>query len=225
MAEPTRAKNVMGIVTQEAELYESLSVKQTLRIFGKLRGLNSKDANRRAEELISDLRLEEHRNVVGMKLLGGLKRRVMVGLAALGDPRLIVMDEPTTGLDPQSRRDLWTLLREYRERKSTILLTSHFMQEAESLCDRVGIIQNGRLLALDTVPNLKAAHGYEFKITYSTNGNENKTNTIYGKSDQEYVEQVQAKGIRQFNAARTSLEDVYLALTNEEEPIGDADQR
>ena len=84
--------------------------------------------------MISDLRLEEHRNVVGMKLSGGLKRRVMVGLAALGDPRLIVMDEPTTGLDPQSRRDLWTLLREYRERKSTILLTSHFMQEAESLC-------------------------------------------------------------------------------------------
>ena len=141
VAEPTRAKNVMGIVTQEAELYESLSVKQTLRIFGKLRGLNSKDANRRAEELISDLRLEEHRNVVGMKLSGGLKRRVMVGLAALGNPRLIVMDEPTTGLDPQSRRDLWTLLREYRERGGTILLTSHYMQEAESLCDRVGIFR------------------------------------------------------------------------------------
>ena len=100
----------MGILPQEAELYESLSVKQTLRIFGKLRGLNSKDANRRAQELISDLRFEEHRNVVGMKLLGGLKRRVMVGLAALGNPRLIVMEEATTGLDPQSRRDLWTLL-------------------------------------------------------------------------------------------------------------------
>ena len=99
------------------------------------------------------------------------------------------------------------------------------MQEAGSLCNRVGIIQNGRLLALDTVPNLKAAHSYEFKITYSTNRNENKTNTIYGKSDQELVEQVQAKGIRQFSVARTSLEDVYLALTNEEEPIGDADQR
>ena len=131
----------MGILPQEAELYESLSVKQTLRIFGKLRGLNSKDANRRAEELISDLRLEEHRNVVGMKLSGGLKRRVMVGLAALANPRLIIMDEPTTGLDPQSRRDLWTLLREYRERGSTILLTSHYMQKAESLCDRVGIFR------------------------------------------------------------------------------------
>ena len=131
----------MGILPQEAELYESLSVKQTLRIFGKLRGLNSKDANRRAQELISDLRFEEHRNVVGMKLLGGLKRRVMVGLAALANPRLIIMDDPTTGLDPQSRRDLWTLLREYRERGSKILLTSHYMQEAESLCDRVGIFR------------------------------------------------------------------------------------
>ena len=131
----------MGILPQEAELYESLSVKQTLRIFGKLRGLNSKDANRRAQELISDLRFEEHRNVVGMKLLGGLKRRGRGGLAALANPRLIIMDEPTTGLDPQSRRDLWTLLREYRERKSTILLTSHYMQEAESLCDRVGIFR------------------------------------------------------------------------------------
>ena len=225
VAEPIRAKNVMGIVPQEAELYESLSVKQTLRIFGKLRGLNGKEANRRAEELISDLRLGEHRNVVGMKLSGGLKRRVMVGLAALGNPKLIVMDEPTTGLDPQSRRDLWALLREYKERGATILLTTHYMEEAESLCDRVGIIQNGRLLALDTVPNLKAAHGYEFKITYSTNGDDNKTQTIYGKSDQELVEQVQAKGIRQFSVARTSLEDVYLALTDEEEPIGDSDQR
>jgi ABC-2 type transport system ATP-binding protein len=225
VAEPIRAKNVMGIVPQEAELYESLSVKQTLRIFGKLRGLNGKEANRRAEELISDLRLGEHRNVVGMKLSGGLKRRVMVGLAALGNPKLIVMDEPATGLDPQSRRDLWALLREYKERGATILLTTHYMEEAESLCDRVGIIQNGRLLALDTVPNLKAAHGYEFKITYSTNGDDNKTQTIYGKSDQELVEQVQAKGIRQFSVARTSLEDVYLALTDEEEPIGDSDQR
>jgi ABC-2 type transport system ATP-binding protein len=225
VAEPIRAENVMGIVPQEAELYESLSVKQTLRIFGKLRGLNGKEANRRAEELISDLRLGEHRNVVGMKLSGGLKRRVMVGLAALGNPKLIVMDEPATGLDPQSRRDLWALLREYKERGATILLTTHYMEEAESLCDRVGIIQNGRLLALDTVPNLKAAHGYEFKITYSTNGDDNKTQTIYGKSDQELVEQVQAKGIRQFSVARTSLEDVYLALTDEEEPIGDSDQR
>lgn len=226
VAEPIRAKNVMGIVPQEAQLYESLSVQQTLRIFGKLRGLNNRDASRRADELISDLRLEEHRNVTSAKLSGGLKRRVMVGLAALGNPQLIVMDEPTTGLDPQSRRDLWTLLRDYRDRGATILLTTHYMEEAESLCDRVGIIQNGRLLALDTVPNLRAAHGFEFKITYTTNGSENKTKTIYGKSDQELVHQAQSQGIRQFSVARTSLEDVYLALTDgKEETIGDADLR
>jgi len=87
--------------------------------------------------LTSDLRLEEHHNVVSMKLSGDLKRRFMVGLAALENPRFIVMDEPTMGLDPQSRRDLWTLLRECRERGSTILRTTHHMEEAESLCDRV----------------------------------------------------------------------------------------
>ena len=111
----------MGILPQEAELYESLSVKQTLRIFGKLRGLNSKDANRRAQELISDLRFEEHRNVVGMKLLGGLKRRVMVGLAALANPRLIIMDEPTSVLTPQEVERLFETLRKIAAEGCSIL--------------------------------------------------------------------------------------------------------
>lgn len=133
------------------------------------------------------------------------------------------MDEPTTGLDPQARRDLWALLRDYQQRGSTILLSTHYMEEAETLCDRVGIIQRGRLLALDTVQNLRAAHGFEFKVTYTTDGDEGKTHTIYGKDDDELLERVRAQGIRQFSVARTSLEDVYLAFTDEEEADGDAD--
>ena len=160
VADPIKVKNMMGIVPQEGMLYPSLTVAQTFRIFGKLRGLNNRNARTRADELITDLRLEEHRIVICENLSGGLKRRVLVGIAALGNPGLIVMDEPTTGLDPQARRDLWALLREYRDRGSTILLTTHYMEEAETLCDRVGIIQRGRLLALDTVQNLRAAHGF-----------------------------------------------------------------
>ena len=223
VANPLKVKNMMGIVPQEGELYPSLTVAQTFRIFGKLRGLNSRDARARADELIADLRLEEHRDVISMNLSGGLKRRVMVGMAALGDPGLIVMDEPTTGLDPQARRDVWALLRGYRERGTTILLTTHYMEEAETLCDRVGIIQRGWLLALDTVPNLRAAHGFEFKVTYTTNGGDNKTHTIYGEDDGELLERIRAQGIRQFSGARTSLEDVYLALTDEQEADGHAD--
>lgn len=227
VAEPNRVKSLMGIVPQEAKLYELLTVKQIFRIFGKLRGLSPRAASRRADELIADLRLEDHRDVMAMKLSGGLQRRVMVGIAALGRPSLIVMDEPTTGLDPQSRRDLWKLLRSYRERGATILLTTHYMEEAEALCDRVGIIHQGRLVALDTVPNLRAAHGYEFKVTFSTNstnGDDSETQTLYGKNDDELVERVRAMGIRQFSVSRTNLEDVYLALTDGKESLdGNAD--
>jgi ABC-2 type transport system ATP-binding protein len=219
VAAPGRAKSLMGIVPQEARLYEYLTAHQTLRIFGKLRGLPSGEASRRADALISDLRLEDHRDVMVEKLSGGLKRRVMVGIASLANPRLIVLDEPTTGLDPQSRRDLWALLRRYREGGATILLTTHYMEEAEALCDRVGIIREGRLLALDTVPNLRASYGFEFKITYSTNGDQAQAHMLYGTDDRELVERVQALGVRQYSVSRTSLEDVYLALTDGKESL------
>ena len=216
VADPIGVKNLMGIVPQEAQLFEMLTVRETLKIFGKLRGLSGRDANRRADEIISELRLDAHRNVVNVKLSGGLKRRVMVGLAALAEPGLIVLDEPTTGLDPQSRRDLWNLVREHRSRGATILMTTHYMDEAEALCDRVGIISNGRLLALDSVEGLKSDHGYEFKVTYSVDGKNGASETIYGKDDRELVERVRARGVRQFSVGRTTLEDVYLALTGDE---------
>ena len=90
------------------------------------------------------------------------------------------------------------------------------MDEAETLCDRAGIIQDGRLFALDTVPNLRALHGYEFKVTYSKNGEQGDLETLYGKDDQELVGRVQSMGVQQFSVARTNLEDVYLALTGDD---------
>ena len=221
VSDPIGVKNLMGIVPQEAQLFDMLTVRETLRIFGKLRGLSGRDVNRRADEVISELRLDAHRNVVNVKLSGGLKRRVMVGMAALADPGLIVLDEPTTGLDPQSRRDLWNLVREHKARGATILMTTHYMEEAEELCDRVGIISNGRLLALDSVEGLKSAHGYDFKVTYSPNGKSGATETIYGKDDHDLVERVRALDVRQFSVGRTTLEDVYLALTGDEGNDGD----
>ena len=219
VAEPARVKAKMGIVPQEGSLFAELTVHQTLRIFARLRGLSSGDAQRRADEVIVDLALGEHRNVTTMHLSGGLRRRVMVGICSLGRPRLMVLDEPTTGLDPQSRRDLWALLRRYREQGASVLLTTHYMEEAETLCDRVGIIQRGHLLVLDTVANLKAAHGYEFKVTYTLNGQDGEIRTLYGKDDAELVERVRAMGARQFAVARTNLEDVYLALTDGKEAL------
>ena len=216
VADPIAAKNHMGIVPQEAQLFDMLTVRETLRIFGKLRGLPPRDAARRADELVRDLRLDAHRDVLNMKLSGGLKRRVMVGIAALADPGLMVLDEPTTGLDPQARHDLWDLLSDYKARGSTIVITTHYMEEAEALCDRVGIISNGSLLALDTVPDLRAAHGLDFKITFTPNGDAARAQTIYGSDDRVLVERVRNMGVRQFSVSRATLEDVYLAMTGED---------
>ena len=223
VTEPSVVKAQLGVVPQEAALFEYLTVRQHLRIFGSLRGLSGKDAIRRADELVEDLHLVEHRDVPIDKLSGGLRRRVLIGIAVVARPAILVLDEPTTGLDPQSRRDLWSLLRHYKELGTTVLLTTHYMEEAESLCDRVGIIQRGRLLAMDTVPNLKATHGYEFKVTYTCNGSSDGAETLYGADDRELVERVRALGATQYSVARTNLEDVYLALTGEKEGL-DGDQ-
>ena len=222
VAEPNRVKAMMGIVPQEQTPYLFYSVYHLLRVFGKLRGLSPRLARERSIQLISELNLEEHRDVRVENLSGGLRRRVLVGIAALARPPLYVLDEPTTGLDPHSRRDVWSLLRRYRDEGATVLLTTHYMDEAETLCDRVGIIQDGRLFALDTVANLKALHGYEFKVTYSRNGERGDLETLYGRDDQELVSRVQSMGIQQFSVSRTNLEDVYLALTGDKEALDGA---
>ena len=219
-SDPIGAKNLMGVVPQEAQLFELLTVYETLKIFAKLRGLSSRDASSRAKELLTVLRLAEYRDVTTVRLSGGLKRRVMVGISMIARSGLIVLDEPTTGLDPQSRRDMWDLMRDYKDRGATILMTTHYMEEAEALCDRVGIISQGRLLALDTVPNLRSSRGFDFKITYTSDGLNGATQTIFGTNDRELVERVRQMGIRQYSVGRTTLEDVYLALTDEEEHHG-----
>ena len=209
-----RVKALMGIVPQAAQVYEYLTVHQAFRIFGKLRGLGRSLAESRAQELMRDLHLEDHRDVTFEKLSGGLQRRVLAGISILTEPPLLVLDEPTTGLDPEARRDLWTLLRRCRDSGATILMTTHYMEEAEALCNRVGIIQGGRLLALDTVANLKAALGYEFKLTHSSGeGEAGHQETLYGLDDEMLVGEVRSMGIRQYSVARTNLEDVYFALT------------
>ena len=211
--EPYKAKSLLGIVPQEATLFDYLTVYQHLRIFGQLRGYNGRGAARRADELIEELRLTEHRNVPIKKISGGMRRRILIGIAALAHPPLMVLDEPTTGLDPQSRRDLWVQLRHYKQTQTAVIITTHYMEEAEALCDRVGIILNGRLLALDTVANLRGSYSYEYKITYSANDSGGESETIYGAAYQELVERVRAVGGENLTLSRTSLEDVYLAIT------------
>lgn len=211
--EPVKVKTLMGIVPQEATLFDYLTVYQHLRIFAKLRGFSARDAACRASQLVAELRLSEYRDIPIRDISSGLKRRMLIGIAALAHPPLMVLDEPTVGLDPQSRQDLWLWLRRFREAGATILITTHYMEEAEALCDRVGILLDGRLLALGTVAKLKASYGCEYKINYVGNGFDSKSVTQYGADKQKLVEQVRAQGIQNYTVSPASLEDVYLALT------------
>lgn len=219
--EPLVVKGLLGILPQEVNLFEYLTVRQHLRIFAKLRGFPGKAAARRADELVQDLELSDYRDVPVDKLSGGLRRRVLVGIAAAARPPVMVLDEPTTGLDPQSRRNLWTLLRRYKEAGAFVLITTHSMEEAEAMCDRVGIINRGRLLALDTVAKLRAENGFEYKLTYVPNGDIGDAVTLYGADDEELVARVREMGVHQFEVARTSLEDVYFGLTGNTEGSDD----
>ena len=220
VASPDDAKARIGVVPQEARLFDGLSVYQHLRIFGVLRGLSRRDARERADELIEELDLTAHRDFNSERLSGGLRRRLLVGIAMTAEPDVLILDEPTVGLDVESRQRLWEVLQSYRQRDAAVLLTTHYMEEAETLCDRIGIIQDGRLISLDTIANLRSSIGHEYKVVYETlEGRQ----TVFGDDHLDLAAQLRAQGIDEYAVMRTSLEDVYLALTQQARDEGEAD--
>ncbi len=122
------------------------------------------------EELLARLGLDEKRNTPFSKLSGGQKQRLFIALALLPDPQLVFLDELTTGLDPQARRAIWDLVRDVRARGKTIILSTHFMEEAEKLCDRIAILDHGKIVALDTPANLIHSLGSEERVVFSVDG-------------------------------------------------------
>ena len=144
----------LGISLQETHLQERLSVVETLRLFRSFY-----DHGRDIEDVIRLVALEEKRDVWFDKLSGGQKQRLAVACALVGDPEVLFLDEPTTGLDPQSRRQLWDLVNGLRAEGRSVLLTTHYMDEAERLCDRVGVVDKGKMIALGTPAELIASLG------------------------------------------------------------------
>ena len=142
----------LGIQLQETQLTEKLSVKETLELF---RSFYHQGPG--VDEVIALVQLEEKRNARVGTLSGGQKQRLALACALVGDPELIFLDEPTTGLDPQARRQLWDLITDFKGKGRTILLTTHYMDEAEILCDRVAIMDHGKVIALGTPLELMAS--------------------------------------------------------------------
>jgi ABC-2 type transport system ATP-binding protein len=152
----------IGISLQETRLSDKLTVLETVKLFRSFyrQGLDPEEAIRRVS-------LEEKNRSYIDKLSGGQRQRLAVACALVGDPQLLFLDEPTTGLDPQSRRQLWEVIRKFREENRTVLLTTHYMDEAERLCDRVAIIDQGKVIALGTPQELIARLGGEHVIDFS----------------------------------------------------------
>ncbi len=155
----------IGISLQETKLAEKLSVRETLTLFRSfyVKGIS-------ADEAIALVSLQEKAASWIGKLSGGQKQRLAVATALVGDPDLLFLDEPTTGLDPQSRRQLWEIIRELRGRGRTVLLTTHYMDEAERLCDRIAIVDHGEIIALGSPQELIAGLGGEHVIEISLDG-------------------------------------------------------
>jgi len=208
----TRARALMGVVPQEALPYDHLSPRQHLEMFGRLRGLSRGHARRRAGEIIDALALGPHAGKMSRDLSGGLKRKLLVGNAIVGDPPVLVLDEPTTGLDPHARREVWAVLRALRSRARTIVVTTHYMEEAEELCDEVVLIGGGRVRAQGTVEQLRAQCSARYKATYSDGDGHH---TVSGQSAEHLLAELAQRGVEEYALAKTSLEDVYMELTTE----------
>ena len=155
----------LGIQLQETQLAEKLTVEETVRLFRSFYA-----RGRTVDEVIDLVQLGEKRRARVGKLSGGQKQRLALACAMVGDPELLFLDEPTTGLDPQSRRQLWDLIVELRASGRSIVLTTHYMDEAERLCDRVAIVDHGRVIALGTPRELIASVGAEHVVAFAMTG-------------------------------------------------------
>jgi lipooligosaccharide transport system ATP-binding protein len=143
---PRELKRRLGVVAQDTNLDLELSVYENLLVYARYFAIPRPDAIRRADELLAFVRLTERRDEAVERLSGGMQRRLQIARALVNDPDLVLLDEPTTGLDPQARHAVWDRLRDLRQRGATLVLTTHYMDEAEQLCDRIVIVDAGRII-------------------------------------------------------------------------------
>jgi len=157
--EHSEVKKLIGICPQENIFYEELNVYENVIFFGKMYNINRKELKNRANELIEKVGLQEKRKIRAEKLSGGMKRRLNLIIGLVHDPEILFLDEPTAGLDPQSRRLIWDYIFELKSRNKTIFLTTHYMDEADILSDRLAIIDCGKIIATGSPEHLKETIG------------------------------------------------------------------
>lgn len=228
-----RVKRRIGVVPQENNLDDDLKVKENLLVYGRYFDLPKKTVLRRAEELLEFVQLTEKAESKVEQLSGGMKRRLLIARALINDPDIVVLDEPTTGLDPQARHLVWDRLRELTREDKTLVLTTHYMEEAAQLCDRLVIMEGGEIVTSGSPQYLVEEHVspqvLEFRADHGaleqlgnlldgdTDATENTGDAIlaYTADADSVLEKVRSSGIEIDNTVvrQAGLEDVFLRLT------------
>jgi ABC-2 type transport system ATP-binding protein len=157
--DPDNVKRLIGVCPQHSAYYKYLTGRENIKLFGDLHGMPKALIKERSAHLIEKIGLEEAADRKSSSYSGGMARRINLAMALINDPDIAFLDEPTVGMDPQSRRATWGFIEEFRQSGKTVILTTHYIEEAEELTDRVGIIDNGMLIALDTPQALMEVNG------------------------------------------------------------------
>ncbi len=206
--DPTREagelKEKIGVQLQTTSIQPHIKVKEAIRLFAGL--YRHPLAN--PDELLQTLSLEDKSDSHYVKLSGGQKQRVAIALALVNNPSVLFFDEITTGLDPQARRNMWGLVKEIRSRGKTIFLTTHYMEEAEELCDRVGVMDHGKIMALDTPRNLVRNLGAESKVLFRVDGRDVAAAEFMGLPTASRVEKVEDGFVIYARDASVILQDL-----------------
>jgi ABC-2 type transport system ATP-binding protein len=214
LKEPGKVKKVIGVVQQHLSLDRDLTVKENMEFRARLRHIGSSERKRRIEELLDYVGLTDQANRILDKLSGGMKKRVSIVSSLMHRPKVLFLDEPTVGLDAQTRRRLWELIRRLNLDGTTIFLTTHYIEEAEALCQRVGILHHGCLIALGAPLELRQKLGL---VTVETLVNNKETRYQYfadRATATSYVQNLPPE-VKTIIIRDSNLEDVFVEQTGQ----------
>ena len=223
----------LGVVPQQDNLDNELTVSENIFIYGRYFGLSSSFINKKIPELLEFAQLEEKKDTKVEALSGGMKRRLTIARSLVSEPDILMLDEPTTGLDPQARHILWDRLFRLKEQGVTLLITTHYMDEAEQLCDRLIVMDKGKIMAEDSPAQLIKTYSTKevLEVRFGSDRNQEMVDVLrpladrievlpdrillYAEDGEQLLEQIAAKGIHPNTSLvrRSSLEDVFLRLT------------